>query len=574
MTIRHELWSGLVAALAMSKFVADGMAAATETNICASKEFLALQPEPFGASPITVKSLVKSGHVCMEFTLAAANPAIGAKWFAVGLSTSGKMVSSPAASVMLFQSSTGSLDKYVLGGYSKKAVEKDADQSGFTVASVSLSTMSFSYQRPLEAATATDVAIDPSKSAKFIWAYGASWPTPGHQRGTKGTVEYTFATESAATYSDTSGNTTTSQPKTPGRSGTSDTTNVYTNPILVDISEPYCEGENCPAVVGGIAFLIMVLCGVLMSAVFRKTRFGRFVLHHRLLAPPVKATTNAVISSPWTMLRQNLADLRVGEVVIMLIFGGAIAALVVLNSGATTQVITGQVVLLILMFLLLPVSRIPLWSVFFGSSFERVIKFHRWTGMAMSCALVVHLVEALKVTSVTEPTQFGQVVPLNGFIAFVSFALMALLANEYIRRKAFEIFYVSHRVLSIVGLVFTILHASRIVGVALAIPLAFYGLGLLFRWYVALTSRHQAMGAGSFTQKLLEAGEKEKNLSVHLCGPFGRLSVNVDEYEVVVIVAGGVGITPMMSLLNQRHLFPPAAAKVKTASDVDHTIQE
>ena len=34
-----------------------------------------------------------------------------------------------------------------------------------------------------------------------------------------------------------------------------------------------------------------------------------------------------------------------------------------------------------------------------------------------------------------------------------------------------------------------------------------------------------------------------------LCGPYGRISVRVDCYGSLVLVAGGIGITPMINLL-------------------------
>jgi predicted ferric reductase len=366
----------------------------------------------------------------------------------------------------------------------------------------------------------------------------------------------------------------------------------------------------------------MVLAGLLLTFALQKSPVGRVLLHRTVKGPPVKTTTNRVVANPVTMFSQNLADLRLGEVLVMLIFVAAVVVLVSVNMDATGAVITGQVVLLVLMFILLPVARIRLWSILFGSSFERIIKFHRWLGMVLTIAVVVHVTRALELTTVTQSEKYGEVVPLYGFIAFLSFVTMALLANEFIRRKAFEIFYLSHRVLSIVGLVFSILHAPKVIGVALAVPIAFYAIGLLIRWSVAFTSTYQAnisvhqssgatslvlqanektsrlaykmnpasyfwiriptlssfewhpfsaivtpdgdsigfcikaMGKGSYTRTLLEEAQKKHAVSVNLSGPYGQMSLNVDHYDVVILVAGGVGITPMLSLINQKRLFP------------------
>lgn len=431
----------------------------------------------------------------------------------------------------------------------------------------------------------------------------------------------------------TTNETFTVQPTTPKPNVTGDATlNSDDNkgPIF-RISRPFCgEEHNCPAVVGGVAFLFVSLCGLLTTCLLYGTSVGRLLLHHTLVGPPVKSVTTSRCSmNPWTMLVQTLADLKVGEALVVLTFFGAVASLVMLNLNAqeSEQVITGQVALLTLMFLLLPVSRIPLWSIFFGSSFERILKFHRWLGVAMTVAVVVHLVEVLQVTSVLRVEKFGEVVPLYGFIACVSFLSMALLANEFIRCRVYELFYISHRVLAPVGLVFTILHAPKMIGVALAVPLGLYVLGLLIQWTFSATStlqanifsvnHHQtatlvlrqnkqteklalrvgpgsffwvklpsvsrtqwhpfsaivtangksvgfcvkAMSEGTFTRKLVDEALKKHVVPVSLCGPFGNLSLDVDRYDIVLIVAGGVGITPMMSLINQQRLRIAESAK-------------
>ena len=68
------------------------------------------------------------------------------------------------------------------------------------------------------------------------------------------------------------------------------------------------------------------------------------------------------------------------------------------------------------------------------------------------------------------------------------------------------------------------------------------------------------MGDGTWTRQLFdiveksEADESESNPStpklptVYLDGPYGKLSVKVDDYDSLVLVAGGIGITPMASL--------------------------
>ena len=52
---------------------------------------------------------------------------------------------------------------------------------------------------------------------------------------------------------------------------------------------------------------------------------------------------------------------------------------------------------------------------------------------------------------------------------------------------------------------------------------------------------------GSFTNKLRLAAESEK-LSVNVDGPHGKLGLKLVSYESVLLIAGGMGITPMISI--------------------------
>ncbi|GLE09970.1 hypothetical protein PINS_up021943 [Pythium insidiosum] len=567
---------------------------AAAAPVCASAAFQALTPSRLGASPLLVRSLVQGDQICIEFSADAAGTASSAGWIAVGLSRSASMVNSPESNVMLLQRSVGRPESFVISSYSSSGVVKEPDQSFFTVHESSTATSSgplrFSYQRSLAGGSQYDVPIrTDGGSVDVIWAFGTSWPISGHRSGTRGTETYNFATgASAATASE------------------------------------YCEEHNCPAIIGAVAFGAMLVGGVVVSLLLRRTGVGHVLLQKTLVGPPVKQTTNAPIASPVVMVLQNLADLKLGEVLVMLAFVGAIVVLVAMSSTASNQVTSGRVTLLILMFLILPVSRIPLWPELFRTSFERIVKFHRWLGMALSIATLVHLIQALSVVTATSSTKYGEVVPLYGFIAFLSFIGIGVTANEFVRRSFYEVFYFVHRVLSLVGFVFAILHVPKVVGPAVAVPLAFYGISLLMRWFRTMTMTQQATvsvnshsmtttlvltstektrklaqtmrpcsyfwvrvptvsgvqwhpfsaivapsgdsigfciragsKASSFTRQLYEVGTSAHSLAVNLCGPYGRISVELDEYDVVLLVAGGVGVTPLLSAVNQRRLGGP-----------------
>jgi len=56
-------------------------------------------------------------------------------------------------------------------------------------------------------------------------------------------------------------------------------------------------------------------------------------------------------------------------------------------------------------------------------------------------------------------------------------------------------------------------------------------------------------GIGNYTEKLLEEAAKEKSLTVRVEGPYGTLNVNYRRFPVIVLVGGGIGVTPMLGIL-------------------------
>ena len=72
-----------------------------------------------------------------------------------------------------------------------------------------------------------------------------------------------------------------------------------------------------------------------------------------------------------------------------------------------------------------------------------------------------------------------------------------------------------------------------------------------------LEFRIKNMGNDTFTGKLYqhvqqEANQHPEDFKIAVTGPYGRLSVNLrnEKYDTVVLVAGGIGVTPMMSTLH------------------------
>eukprot|EP00808_Paulinella_micropora_P007592 g66036.t1 len=65
----------------------------------------------------------------------------------------------------------------------------------------------------------------------------------------------------------------------------------------------------------------------------------------------------------------------------------------------------------------------------------------------------------------------------------------------------------------------------------------------------SITCHIKNMGPGTFTGQLLDQVHNQKLRQVYVEGPYGKVSVDYATYPSVVLVAGGIGATPMMSIL-------------------------
>ncbi|EQC26462.1 hypothetical protein SDRG_15707 [Saprolegnia diclina VS20] len=56
---------------------------------------------------------------------------------------------------------------------------------------------------------------------------------------------------------------------------------------------------------------------------------------------------------------------------------------------------------------------------------------------------------------------------------------------------------------------------------------------------------------GSFGDKVCHAAADATTLTVLVGGPHGKPAVDLDRYDHVVMICGGIGVTPMLSVMNQ-----------------------
>lgn len=226
----------------------------------------------------------------------------------------------------------------------------------------------------------------------------------------------------------------------------------------------------------------------------------------------------------------------------------------------------------------------------FGISFERAIYFHRFFGVVACIMLWIHAILE----------NFGNLSGIGLLITVFSTSLLYLI-KPYI----FELFYYLHIMLYCSIIPLTVIHGAPYTAFA---SIA-WALDLIVRYLVTGKSIEAEIvpmsegitqirfkknfdyapgqfcfvripeiafmeyhpfsfatapleedtafairSSGDWTKRLYDHAKNnpKKSLSVQIEGPFGRPSIDLDSglYKVLVLVCGGIGITPMVSLFN------------------------
>eukprot|EP01061_Rhynchopus_euleeides_P047047 TRINITY_DN922_c0_g2_i5.p1 TRINITY_DN922_c0_g2~~TRINITY_DN922_c0_g2_i5.p1 ORF type:complete len:841 (+),score=250.65 TRINITY_DN922_c0_g2_i5:313-2523(+) len=244
---------------------------------------------------------------------------------------------------------------------------------------------------------------------------------------------------------------------------------------------------------------------------------------------------------------------------------------------------------------------------------ERAVMFHAMLGTTFFMLSLLHgimyLVDAEVPISSWE--DYGEVVPLSGFLCLVFMGTMWLSGMPPIRRAVYHIFLIIHWVTAPLILLFAVLHvpgtafflipgvlslaAQRIVQEVIlpwytilskkdtpsrgytklhigasgtlsrVAPPIFPGMYLRLRFPGDMFQRHpfsvvrchsdtqgytlviKNMGLGSSTSKLIQT--LNDGSMVRVSEPIGRASIDVRNYDRVLLVGGGVGVTPLIGAL-------------------------
>lgn len=284
-----------------------------------------------------------------------------------------------------------------------------------------------------------------------------------------------------------------------------------------------------------------------------------------------------------------------------------------------------------LALLLLPVTRNGAWMEFLNISYANAVKYHRWLGIATVVMALLHVVFYywLWIREGTWSTncvpcfdcpldqEHGRYVWFNTFGAIAMLGMLAISATSipYMRRKLYDVFYITHNVLFVIIVVFTCLHwgptqlwilpplaaylISRAVSASnmstkvkvhectllsddlLKIVLSRsteaegeYKVGQFvylnvpaisaLQWHAFTIASSPLSDASSFTILLKVHGDWTKALAKHtedcksqsiipdiyVDGFYGISLKNFyTEYPVVCLIGGGIGVTPLLAIL-------------------------
>jgi len=263
------------------------------------------------------------------------------------------------------------------------------------------------------------------------------------------------------------------------------------------------------------------------------------------------------------------------------------------------------------LMVVIPATRNSLLTYFLMAPFERTIAYHRWLGTFVFIAGAMHTIYYL--VEWTQDGTFEDNLDDEkyqlGFVAMAGLTTVFITSRNRVRRSAYSVFRFSHYaffVFFIAGVAHTeeFLIYAVIAGViyfsdiflryafdltpkqAFAIDVlpgevtrirfpksAFksYSAGQYVFINLPDVSRSEwhpftlssgpnqdylevhVKALGDFTTQVLAAGQSMSSMKqlpkIRVDGPYGRIAFNYKRYESIVLVGGGVGVTPMMSVL-------------------------
>ena len=279
-----------------------------------------------------------------------------------------------------------------------------------------------------------------------------------------------------------------------------------------------------------------------------------------------------------------------------------------------------------LSFVLLPISRNSIWVILFNLSRDKLLLMHRFMSVLCLISVIVKFITVLIffpplfLFQLLNPETGGS--PIAGTLSTFAIIFCSFLGFPIIRKRFFEVFYYSHRILSLLSIIFgswhyiktfyyvspsilmyisdlivRFLHTKKaiyskiqhigdkkyrtscnVINITLKEPVktypgcyffvCFYKDISKFQWHpLSLVSNthdnlvfcSKNLGPETWSGRLEKFTESEKhdsdfliNKKVYIQGPYGtplNINYNSDNYKNIFLISGGIGITPMISIM-------------------------
>lgn len=253
------------------------------------------------------------------------------------------------------------------------------------------------------------------------------------------------------------------------------------------LSEKAAEGVAIGVMFGllGLAFF-----GLAAVTYCLRTSAGLGRVLNTPVMAPMKGTAGTAFYHPSRAITDSNVQ-TVGEYVFWILYVSAILAYILIRVGLdgwTTRMArlaTGGALLYQVMFVSISAAHQGLFQRFGLIPFERMVRHHRGMGYLCFQTMVAHLLLQITTRGPTtlrslEPVGVRQVRPLFGLLAYLSFWISVVVVLPPIRRKAYELFYAVHAVMTRVAMVLVPFHAPDSLPVMLL---------TLCAWAVALALR-------------------------------------------------------------------------------------
>ncbi|ETW03047.1 hypothetical protein H310_05477 [Aphanomyces invadans] len=507
--------------------------------------------------------------LCLKATFTGTNTT----WLALGIARGNQMVSTVPANVIVFDAAKMTAKTYVVNGKGLAKVVLQEDQSSFTVINMTSesSFMSFTVSRPIAAneSQPNEVDIQLEEPTNLIWAYGYKWPG---KHSTRGAVLLAF-------------------------SSARDTVNAGTT--------------ETPLFILGTIVAMLLTASLALRYSFKRLDH-KLVPPPRYSSScfMVQRTMSDLSVGEYILIVLYATGFLL--VLFMLPFydvdAVALERRMALAAGHLALYHLSFLIVPVShvgWWLNLAQSRLLKFHKAMSGLFLATVLLH------LSVNIQAY---GLSVMWVSIPFGSQNVFPLYGFAAFVCFICMGVAAMPMVRLNLYEVFLTAHRSLFVAGIVLVFLHSrtARLAlvcplgiyaagGIFVRLPPLFqtYTVRTTIttshtvlltlpltkatqRWVTAfrlcshaylnvpaisamewhpftimITPTHdgvafciKAVKPHSFTHKVHLLAQIQDCLQVKLAGPYGQPTVDLTQYQQVVLMGGGIGVTPLLGAIN------------------------